>query len=287
MLGFVCYMLLGGAIVGAQVTDTDLYLDYSYNPEDPNGPANWGSTVVDAELCDGPAQSPVNIVTADTVWWSRPGSLWSTATTEALTEDLENLQHTLEVVVNRVDDPSSLSGYSLLPEELPLIQYHFHAPSEHTIDGESFALEAHWYHLFEASDQASVIAVLYRIGDCDPLLDPVVEGTAFIPDVGDHHEIEVPLKPITTGGFFHYHGSATTPPCYTNVDWFISRQIRTICTDQLDAIVSRLDPNYPTNNRPLQNLNGRGVYRFTSAAAAPVVATGVFLIVSTVLTIFS
>ena len=55
-----------------------------------------------------------------------------------------------------------------------LVQYHFHAPSEHTLDGRAADLEAHLVH--RAADGAmAVIGVLFQVGAApNPLLDKIL-----------------------------------------------------------------------------------------------------------------
>lgn len=53
-----------------------------------------------------------------------------------------------------------------------LKQCHWHSPSEHTIDGKNFDLEAHLVH--ESSNgMISVIGILYQIGEPDYFLSTV------------------------------------------------------------------------------------------------------------------
>lgn len=53
-----------------------------------------------------------------------------------------------------------------------LKQCHWHSPSEHTIDGKNFDLEAHLVH--ESSNgMVSVIGILYQIGEPDYFLSTV------------------------------------------------------------------------------------------------------------------
>jgi len=51
-----------------------------------------------------------------------------------------------------------------------LIQFHFHAPSEHTIDGEHFPMEMHYVHQAEDGTLA-VVGVLFEEGSRNPSID--------------------------------------------------------------------------------------------------------------------
>ena len=48
------------------------------------------------------------------------------------------------------------------------IQFHFHSPSEHTINGERFALELHLVHVdAETQEPAAVLGILFKVAE-DP-----------------------------------------------------------------------------------------------------------------------
>jgi carbonic anhydrase len=53
-----------------------------------------------------------------------------------------------------------------------LKQCHWHSPSEHTIDGQRFNMEAHMVH--ESSDgKIAVVGILYKLGRPDSFLSSV------------------------------------------------------------------------------------------------------------------
>ena len=54
-----------------------------------------------------------------------------------------------------------------------LRQIHWHSPSEHTINGRRFALEAHLVHQSQTG-KIAVIGILYNIGQPDYFLSTVI-----------------------------------------------------------------------------------------------------------------
>lgn len=54
-----------------------------------------------------------------------------------------------------------------------LKQMHWHSPSEHTINGQRFAMEQHMVHYSDQGDIA-VVAILFRLGRPEPFLMQVV-----------------------------------------------------------------------------------------------------------------
>jgi carbonic anhydrase len=64
----------------------------------------------------------------------------------------------------------------------------------------------------------------------------------------------------TTGKlWYHYQGSATTPPCLETVDWFVYREPLALKTSCFYALMSKIN-NGKHNSRPVQHLNKRVVY---------------------------
>jgi len=88
-----------------------------------------------------------------------------------------------------------------------------------------------------------------------PMSDLPKEGTSrpieAAMDIGKVFEKEL------SAGYYHYEGSLTTPPCSETVQWFVLDQ-RAPITQHMVNNFKELFPN-PSNNRPVQPLNGREV----------------------------
>lgn len=133
------------------------------------------------------------------------------------------------------------------------LQFHFHSPSEHTLDGEHPPLEMHIVHA-NAAGALAVVGILFDLGNANPFLDPLIAGLAGV--ATDAHALgTVDLAGLVTADtpFVTYHGSLTTPPCTEGVSWFVSTDRLTISAEQLAAIHDVVGDNA----RPLQDLNGR------------------------------
>ena len=133
---------------------------------------------------------------------------------------------------------------------------HLHSPSEHLIDGASFAAELHLVHA-DGQGNLAVVGVLFSLGAPNPGVqeildaapaagDTVVQGlelraAGFLPDELDH---------------YRYVGSKTTPPCDEPVDWYVMRQPQTISQEQVDGLL-RLSGG--PNNRPVQPIWDRAI----------------------------
>ncbi len=139
-----------------------------------------------------------------------------------------------------------------------LMQFHFHAASEHTIDGESFPLEGHF--VFKAKDgRLAVVGVMYREGDSNRLAGEVLEA------LGDASEGEIEREDIAMmlprdKSYHHYLGSLTTPPLTENVEWYVLDTPVTLSRAQIAGFNAR----YSHNNRKVQPLNDRPLIRFAA-----------------------
>lgn len=137
-----------------------------------------------------------------------------------------------------------------------LAQFHFHAMSEHTIDGKSFPLEGHF--VFKAKDgRLAVIGVMYREGEPNRLAGEVLEA------LGEAHHGEIEREDIAVmlpanKSYHHYLGSLTTPPLTENVEWYVMDTPVTLSKAQIAGFNAR----YSHNNRKVQPLNGRPLVHY-------------------------
>jgi carbonic anhydrase len=136
-----------------------------------------------------------------------------------------------------------------------LKQVHFHSPSEHTVDGESFAMEIHLVHSNEDGHLA-VVGVMIEEGEEDPMLNRI---WSFMPEkVGESTEspltvFEAGVMPPTRD-YFAYNGSLTTPPCSEGVRWIVLSESLTASVAQIERFQERVGP---ATNRPVQDHNAR------------------------------
>lgn len=138
-----------------------------------------------------------------------------------------------------------------------LVQFHFHAPSEHRIDGRSFPMEAHFVHRDAASGALGVLGVFMVEGGTNPAFQalaavmPRAAGEAADVPAGIAMEALLPAS----RRYFSYEGSLTTPPCSETVDW-------RVCVEPVEVAVEdirRFTALYPMNARPVQERHRRFV----------------------------
>ena len=226
---------------------------WSYEGE--SGPSNWGTlSPADATCKDGQHQSPVDIVKSeikDNPDWTMEYSTTSIriAHTEHM-EDIVDNGHTIQVNVD--------GGNNLTYGETTytLKQFHFHTPSEHTINGQHQPMEMHMVHQ-SADGLLAVVSVLFKEGNSpNPNFTKLI---ANLPNAKGEsinlsdEKLELTLHLPKDNSAYHYTGSLTTPPCSENVQWIVLRDMVSLSKDQVKAFASRIGPN----NRPVQPLHDR------------------------------
>ena len=148
------------------------------------------------------------------------------------------------------------SFFTLDGEQYDLKQFHFHAPSEHTVDGQPAAIELHLVHE-TAGGQKAVVGVLINEGAANTAFQPVWDHLPAAEGAEQEYDVQVnaaDLLPVdqTT---FRYAGSLTTPPCSEGVSWFLMIRPIELSAEQIAAFTAI----YDGNNRPVQPLDGRTV----------------------------
>ncbi|MEJ2539532.1 MAG: carbonic anhydrase family protein [Gemmatimonadota bacterium] len=229
-------------------------IHWGYEADD--GPAVWGSMDPEWALCAaGEAQSPIDL--------TRPsvGELPEVTLDVPSDQEVEVLNQ--EGVVNALDNGHTVQinvgGGETLEvggKTYSLVQFHFHAPSEHTLDGEHFPMEMHFVH--EADDGAlAVVGLFVEEGAENPSVASIWERLAAAP--GSEATVRIPpefgqnLFSGESTGAYYYSGSLTTPPCSEGVSWYVRRTPTELSAGQIEAFTAV----YDHNNRPVQPLNDR------------------------------
>ncbi len=143
-------------------------------------------------------------------------------------------------------------------ETYPLIQFHFHEPSEHIINGEAFPAELHFVHVRE-NGKIAVLGVLIREGEEHSTIQTILDNVPFVHEEQNADSgIRIDprsLLPRNKKEYYSFAGSLTTPPCSEGVEWYVLAEPITMSLSQLDQL-----KNFYTNNaRHIQNLNSRSI----------------------------
>jgi len=175
-----------------------------------------------------------------------------------------------------------------------LLQFHFHwgstnaRGSEHTIDGQEFALELHLVHIKEEyindtakalsePDGLAVVGIMFVVGEGDDSefapLNPVVSSAKkMLKDQSAEIGVKVKLNEfldVVGPSYYCYDGSLTTPTCNEVVSWTVMDKTIAISQKQINAFRGlTYDDGAPMvdNFRPPQPVYNRIVKRVTPYA---------------------
>ncbi|MEX2481703.1 MAG: carbonic anhydrase family protein [Gammaproteobacteria bacterium] len=231
---------------------------------DEGGPGVWATLSPEyAECMRGKRQSPIDlpVVAGPELPVDAPAALAAFHHEHVL--EVRNDGHTIEVEYDDGDD------LVLDDKTYRLVQYHFHAPSEHTVAGQHFPLELHLVHR-AADGELAVIGVLLEQGQHNPVYDPVlghIPAAAGVSVRVEHVSIDVDELLPASRNAFGYLGSLTTPPCSEGVHWLVLRAPVALDAAQIGSLAGVLHGN----SRPVQPLHGR-LIEATTVEDAPTVA---------------
>ena len=213
------------------------------------GPEHWGDLEEKFFICkEGKNQSPVDITGARAVEKKHIGFRYFIGG-----DDVVYNGHAVQVNY-RPGSTVSIDGHIF-----ELKQFHFHTPSENTIDGKHFPMEAHFVHA-DKNGNLAVLALMFEEGANNPELDKILQ--VLSKKEGEDRKLLHPanasaLMPMDVD-YYRYNGSLTTPPCSEGVVWIVFKKTVTASPAQIRAI--RDEIGHP-NNRPVQPINARVILR--------------------------
>ena len=222
-----------------------------------NGPAVWGQLNQEYILCaEGTHQSPIDIV--NPMPTELPTIFYEYYPATGV--NIHHNRHTIEVAY-----PEG-SGIQIDGTDYQLLQFHFHAPSEHTVAGKPFDMEMHLVHQSEEGNLA-VVGLLIESGRHHSAFDPIWSHLPSTPLETQRIEngiidldlllmlseqtTDEPVKAFPST--YRYNGSLTTPPCSEGVKWIVLTTPVEMSESQIAAFKAIIHGN----NRPVQPLNGR------------------------------
>lgn len=217
---------------------------WDYTAGGPEGPENWGHLAPEYEFCfKGKNQSPINLdqmVSSDLPFIK--------FNYKAGGNEVLNNGHTIQI--NYAPGSSiTVDGHSY-----DLKQFHFHSPSENTIRGQSWPLEAHFVHA-DKDGNLAVVSVMYRTGAEHKDL---AKAWALMPHANEKKPLPQSIDANTflpvDKDYFRFNGSLTTPPCSEGVVWMVMKDDGEVSLEQIKMFTEVM--HHP-NNRPLQPVNAR------------------------------
>jgi carbonic anhydrase len=205
-------------------------------------PDKWGTLEADFRVCSlGMEQSPINL--------SGPTKAQLATVVPSFAEmPLTILHNGHTIQVNCAPGSKSMID----GQQFDLLQFHFHHPSEHVIDGKPAAMELHFVHR-NAAGNLAVLGVMMEAGADNKALAPI--WAAMPMAAGPAQTTGTIVAPAellpAKREFWRYQGSLTTPPCSEGVLWTVFRDP----IQMSPAQVAKFAQLFPVNARPPQ---GRG-----------------------------
>ncbi|MFZ5880457.1 MAG: carbonic anhydrase [Chloroflexota bacterium] len=241
------FVLLVGACAPAPTTEQASHdgapPHWTYEGEE--GPEHWGDLDATYAVCGaGTSQSPIDVSNpteqdlANIVFHYQPSAV-----------NILNNGHTVQV------NYDSGSYIELDGVRYDVVQFHYHAPSEHAVDGKLFAAELHIVHK-NAAGALAVVGILLDEGAQNDAYQPFIANLPA--EKSDAHDagVKIDAASLLPGvqTTFRYSGSLTTPPCTEGVSWLVMTTPVELSAEQLHALEALFEEG---NNRPIQPLNDR------------------------------
>lgn len=220
-------------------------LEVRWTYEGKEGPKNWGKLKSEFATCaTGRNQSPINIEgTIDAPLTPLKIKAYSPV------NDIVNDGYTVQANF-KLGNTLVLDGITF-----KMTHVNFHSPSENTIGGASYPLEAHFVHADKEGNLA-VIGVMFKVGKANIGLTKLWEqipNAAGKPTKLKSRVLAGQMMP-TNRDYYRFSGSLTTPPCSEGVRWLLMKTPITASKEQISTFEKAINQR---NNRPVQALNGR------------------------------
>lgn len=214
-----------------------IYWDYDGN----EGPINWGDISPEYKHCKiGTHQSPIDIKNNMLV---KPADIKFHYAKIDMAK-VHNNGRTIQL--SQSDD-----NYIIVDKQkYKLLQFHFHTPSEHTLNGLHHKMEFHLVHENDKGELA-VVGVFIKSGKSNQIL-------RLLTSLAPREEKTVEVKNLSIDitkllpenlNYYHYSGSLTTPPCTENVKWYVVKDPVEASFDEISTLASILK----FNARPTQS----------------------------------
>ena len=232
------FTLLAVLSLGTQI-EASSNVHWSYSGH--GGPEHWADLSPKYYLArEGKEQSPVNL---DDISKSDLSHVDQIHYGDTATSIINN-GHTLQV------NQSEGSYIVLDGSKFQLLQFHFHTPSENSINGKFFDMEMHLVHK-SAEGQLAVLAVMIEKGDFNPHYE---QFRTQLPHTAKHKADKL-TKAINVFSLlpnnkkvYRFAGSLTTPPCSEGVLWNVIFEPVQLADYQLESFQMIMG----TNKRPIQ-----------------------------------
>ena len=252
----VTWALTGLATIAAlslSVVGSTAASSWSYTG--PTGPSHWGTLDSSFVKCvDGTAQSPIDLVTKKAVKADLANLKFSYKESNA---GIFNNGHTVEAEPLAEGDAVVNNTVKIGAVTYPFLQFHFHAPSEHEVNGLHYPVEVHFVHK-TASGKIAVVGVFIKAGAYNKDWAAFTDKINVATDNAEETTTAIDWAKLLPANqqTIRYNGSLTTPGCAEGVKWNVFTHPVTLSQTQINAFLEA----YSGNSRPVQPLHARKFY---------------------------
>lgn len=255
ILCIICSLLLLIVVFGCKpaekpaekpVQEVKHEIHWGYSGE--GAPANWGKLKPEFALCGtGMSQSPIDI---DKTYKTKLDKI-EVAYKESPLKIINN-GHAIQV------NYESGSFVTIDGQQYQLLQFHFHAPSEHTVKGAFYDMEMHLVHKNDR-DELAVVGLLMKKGNANKIIQVLWDN---LPSEVNKENVVEGISVNASGLLpkdmknYHYFGSLTTPPCSEGVNWTVLKTPIEVSEAQIEKFKTLMGFG---NNRPVLPVNKRFV----------------------------
>lgn len=225
---------------------------------------NGGEDWTEGDCANGTEQTPINFNTRTTVSSNvKVDIVFSTN----ITSETQKLEDTYKVNGNWSTLSLTINGTLY---KFDCIQFHFHVPSEHTINGDYYDGEIHFVHtLREENNTQNITRKIAVLGVFLQINETYGNNTFFEEyDPTETGEFELDLKEaigdqiVELKTYYFYEGGLTTPDCAEIVNWFVMDEPIQVSKEQMIKLQNAWANNASFaggngNNRVTMPLNGR------------------------------
>ena len=200
--------------------------------------------------CGGVQQSPINIITSTAAYDQSLTSISFSYVNNTPLNEVDN-GHTLQIV-NTASNSITVNGSTY-----DLLQFHFHAGSEHEINGVQSPMEIHFVHKNSTTNQIAVVGVMVKEGLPNLQIAKIFNNWPSVTEdtIATGKNIRLASLLPLVKSYYTYPGSLTTPPCTEGLQWLVLKWPIFMSHAQIEYFKTHYDHNF----RELQDLNGRVV----------------------------
>lgn len=238
-----------------------ILISHSFGYNYLNGGEDW----TEGDCANGTEQTPINFNTRTTVSSNvNVGIVFSTN----ITSETQKLEDTYKVNGNWSTLSLTINGTLY---KFDCIQFHFHVPSEHTINGDYYDGEIHFVHTLREENNTQNIKRKLAVLGVFLEVNENVSNTFFEEyDPTETGTFELNMKEaigdqiMGLKNYYFYEGGLTTPGCVEIVNWVVMDKAIKISKEQIITFQNAWANNASFaggngNNRVTMPLNGRVV----------------------------